>query len=201
MSFPHVSRETEDRLRIYLDLLLKWQKAVNLVSPATLNNAWNRHFLDSIQLQNFIPDAVKSIVDLGSGAGFPGMVLSILRPDLNVTLIESDSKKCSFLKAVSRETGAQAAIVNQRIESVAPFVTDLVTARALTSLQDLLHFSLPYAQIHPGLVLMFPKGKRLNGEIEDAQRHFVYKSEIYPSQTDPDGQIIKIWGLARKKEA
>src|SRR5262245_1521225 len=98
----NVSRETFQRLEVYAELLKKWQRAINLLSPGTLENIWDRHFADSIQITNLIPMGMKKVVDLGSGAGFPAMVLSIARPDLDIHLIESDSRKCEFLKNVSR---------------------------------------------------------------------------------------------------
>jgi 16S rRNA (guanine527-N7)-methyltransferase len=198
MPIPDVSRETEDRLRQYQALLLKWQKAVNLVSPSTLNHAWERHFLDSLQLLPLVPGNIKTAVDLGSGAGFPGMVMAVARPDLAITLIESDSKKCSFLKTVSRETNTRVDIINERIEAVLPISIDLITARALTSLQDLLSFSLPYAQLNNGVVMLFPKGKKADDEIKQAEAQYLFKLEIHPSQTDSEGRILLISHLSKK---
>jgi len=85
--------QPDNKLKIYLELLLKWQKAINLISPATLDKAWDRHFEDSLQLLDYIPDSVKSICDIGSGAGFPGLIIAISRPNLDVSLIESDVSK------------------------------------------------------------------------------------------------------------
>lgn len=198
MSIVNVSRETEAKLRHYLALLLKWQKAVNLVSPATLNQAWERHFVDSIQLISYIPNHVKTVVDFGSGAGFPGMIIAICRPDLEVILIESDSKKCSFLKTVSRETETPVSIINERIEAIPAVKVDLVTARALTSLQDLLSFSLPYAQLHTGVVLLFPKGKRADEEIREAQAIYRFDIETFQSVTDQDAKTLRISNLVKK---
>ncbi len=198
MPIPDVSRETEDRLRQYQALLLKWQKAVNLVSPSTLDQAWERHFLDSLQLIPLIPQNTKSILDMGSGAGFPGLAIAMARPDLAVTLIESDSKKCSFLKTVSRETGIAVHIINERIEAVVPVVIDLITARALTSLQDLLSFSLPYAQLNNEVVMLFPKGKKADDEIKQAESQFSFKVKIHPSHTDQEGRILKISHLSKR---
>lgn len=111
----NVSRETEARLRQYQALLLKWQEKINLISPGTMKDSWARHFQDSLQILPLVPDGPARLYDLGSGAGFPGLVLAIARPDLAVTLIESDAKKCAFLQAVSRETGVKVTIDNCRI--------------------------------------------------------------------------------------
>src|SRR5689334_12618331 len=106
-----VSRETTDKLRVYHDLLIKWQNSINLISPNTVSEAWERHFLDSVQLSPLIPPTAGTLYDIGTGAGFPGLVLAILRPELPVSLIESDSKKCAFLQTVSRETGTKVTVV------------------------------------------------------------------------------------------
>ena len=130
-----VSCETNNRLKTYLSLLEKWQPKINLISNNTLDIAWDRHFEDSLQLLNILPEGEKTLFDLGSGAGFPGLVLAIAREDLNVHLVESDQKKCSFLKTVSRETKTPVEIHNSRIETVSRETSpDIVTARALASL-------------------------------------------------------------------
>jgi 16S rRNA (guanine527-N7)-methyltransferase len=191
-----VSRETLQRLETYHALLLKWQKAVNLVGPGTIPEAWERHFADSAQLAAMIPDTVKIIADLGSGAGFPGMVLAIMRPDLEVHLVESDEKKCQFLKTVSRETGVKAHIHTERIENMTDgFLPELVTARALASLDKLLDMCVGWAGINPGLQLLFLKGRGAEDEIVEAKKSFDFAVESILSQTDKDARILNISGL------
>ncbi len=192
-----VSRETFSKLEIYHALLLKWQKAVNLVSPATIEEAWTRHFLDSVQLVEYIPDSVKVIADLGVGAGFPGMVLAILRPDLEIHLVESDYKKCQFLANVSRETFLSVHIHNKRIGDVyGDIAPDLVSARALASLDKLFGYAMPWARENADLKLLFLKGARVGEEIEAARGSYAFECESFPSVTDDSAQILRISGLS-----
>ena len=137
-----VPRESIEKLDTYHALLLKWQKAINLISPKTIDDAWVRHFADSAQLSGYIPEGAKTIMDWGSGAGFPAMVLAMLRPSLDVHAVESDERKCQFMRTVSRETSVPIRIHTQRIEaleldSVNP---DIITARALASVSVLLDY-------------------------------------------------------------
>ncbi len=194
----NVSRETIDKLKSYEALLHKWQKAVNLVSPNTLGESWERHFEDSLQLTDLIPEDTKIIFDLGSGAGFPGMVLAIARPDMSVHMIESDSKKCSFLKTVSRETSMPAIIHNERIETIkTDIIPDLITARALASLDQLLEWCLPWTTVNPALTLVFLKGEKADQEIIEAEKHFAFSYESFPSKTNEKSVILRIKGLQK----
>ena len=133
----NVSRETIARLAEYLAILVKWQAKINLISSKTLPDAWRRHILDSAQLTSFLPTTASHILDIGSGAGFPGLVLSIVTPH-RVTLVESDQRKAIFLRTVIRELNLTADVINERIETVAPVGASIVTARALAPLQRLL---------------------------------------------------------------
>jgi 16S rRNA (guanine527-N7)-methyltransferase len=132
-----VSRETIQSLRVYANLLEKWNKTINLVSKSTINHMWERHFLDSAQLWPHIPENAKTLVDIGSGAGFAGLVLAIIgkekNPNLRVVLIESDTRKCAFMRNVSRETNINVEIITKRIEEVDDLKADVVTARALAT--------------------------------------------------------------------
>ena len=133
-----VSRETLERLTIYADLLVKWQAKINLVGPETLADLWSRHMLDSAQLFPLIRPDAKRLVDLGSGAGFPGLVLGVMgAPDVH--LVESDARKCAFLREAARLTGTTVTIHNKRIEQVAPLGADVVTARALAPEHSVTH--------------------------------------------------------------
>src|SRR5688572_4119374 len=141
-----VSRETRDRLEAFVHTLVRWQKAINLVGNTTLDSIWVRHILDSAQLKILIPDRAKTLTDLGSGAGFPGLVAAAMRPDLEVTLIESDARKAAFLGEAARrmELEKPPKIVVGRIEAVAPAKADVVTARAVAPLGQLLKWAEPH---------------------------------------------------------
>lgn len=188
-----VSRETLDRLRRYHALLLKWQEKINLVSPYTIPQAWERHFEDSAQVAPLLPAGINALYDLGSGAGFPGLVLAIMRPDISVTLIESDAKKCAFLQTVSRETNTAVAIQNIRIESASQALPapDLVTARALSSLSELLDYAAPWLAQKPDIVFIFPKGAGAQGEIEAAKSAgWTFDLTEIKSETEAGARIL-----------
>ena len=143
--------EQKEQLEAYHKLLFKWQKAINLISPKTLQDSWSRHFLDSAQIYKFIPESAKTYADLGCGGGFPGLVIAILKPELQTTLVESDERKGQFMRTVIREAGiSNAKVVTERIEHYVEgteTTPDLVSARALASLDKLCKFVLPWAQM------------------------------------------------------
>jgi 16S rRNA (guanine527-N7)-methyltransferase len=197
------SPEQTEKLERYLALLNKWQKTINLVSPKTLENAWQRHILDSAQLIPLIdtlhPSGPLKILDMGSGAGFPGLVLASLRSNWNISLIESDTRKCAFLQNVSRETSTPVTIINQRIEQLSPDQNpDIITARALASLTDLCAYTLPYFESNPTLTGFFLKGQQVESEISDCQKQFDFSYDLSPSQTDLEARIIKIGNVQRR---
>ena len=198
--FPvSVSRETRERLEQYLALLNKWQKVVNLVGPATLPEAWERHFIDSAQVAPLLPEGPCSLYDLGSGAGFPGLVLAIMRPDITVHLVESDERKAAFLSTVARETGAGVKVHTCRIEGLpADTRPDVVTARALAALPQLLAWAAPWADANPGLVLLLPKGKAAEEEIAAARAHYNFVLDEHKSMTAHDARILRVSALAAK---
>ncbi len=186
-----------EKLNIYHGLLQKWQKGINLVSATTLNNAWNRHFLDSAQLLRFIDSDVKVIADLGSGAGFPGLVLAVLNPNLEVHLIESDERKCLFLRTVSRGTGVNVSIHNQRIENVADSISpDLVTARAFANLNTIFDNSILWANRNKNLQLLLLKGEKAPDEIRVAQDSYSFNYKFLPSITSGQANIISVNSLS-----
>ena len=190
--------EVEEKLQTYLQLLKKWQPKINLVSNNTLDDAWKRHFEDSIQLTELIPDKPVTIFDLGSGAGFPGMVLAILRPDIKVHLIESDQKKCSFLKTVSRETETPVEIHNMRIEDVSrEMIPDIITARALASLDRLFDYCADWVEANQNLVLIFPKGENFLSEIEVLQQKWKFDYRTCESKTDKNAKICLFSNIYR----
>jgi 16S rRNA (guanine527-N7)-methyltransferase len=189
-----VSRETLARLQRYLALLQRWQPAVNLVGPATLQDPWRRHFWDSIQLIRHIPLETRSLLDFGSGAGFPGMVLAILGVP-GVVLVESDGRKSAFLREVARETGTPVTVHAARLESLTGQIAppDVITARAVASLDLLLDRIKLY--MAPNTVCLFHKGRRADGEIAEAGRRWTMTLEKIPSETDPSGVILRVEGI------
>ncbi len=191
-----VSRETLSRLRRYDALLRRWQKAINLVSADSLTDAWRRHFWDSAQLLPLIPAGTRSLLDVGSGAGFPGLVLAILGVE-GVTLVESDGRKCAFLREVARETGTRVTILADRLERLADRIQppDIITARAVASLDLLLDRIKLY--ITPNTVCLFHKGRRVDVEIAQARKRWTMTLEKIPSETDPSGVILKLEGIGR----
>jgi len=189
-----VSRETLARLERYAGLLEKWQRAINLVGPRTLPDLWRRHMWDSAQLRPLLPAQARVLVDLGSGAGFPGMVLAILGVP-EVHLIESDRRKCAFLHEVSRETHTSVRIHAARIEAVAPLAADVVTARALAPLDRLLDLSTPF--VTAGGVCLFLKGQDVEKELTSATKEATMRCESLPSRSDPGGTILRIERLGR----
>ena len=189
-----VSRETLGRFESYAALLRKWNPAINLVAPSTLSELWSRHFLDSAAVLRLAPIGARRWLDLGSGGGFPGAVVALLaaeaRPDLSVTCVESDQRKATFLRSVSRETGAPFAVEDKRIEHLPPQAADVISARALAPLGRLLDMAVPH--LAPGGICLFQKGARHAAEVEEALEHWSFTLETYPSETDPESAILKI---------
>lgn len=184
-----VSRETIEKLEIYISLLQQWNKKINLVSQQGMDQVWKRHVYDSFQLIRYLDSSVKSIADLGSGGGFPGLILA-LSTDIPVILIESDMRKTIFLREVLRKTKTQATVLCQRIENVNAISADVVTARALTSLTQLLKFSKNI--LNKNGYCLFLKGRSVNLEIEEAQKNWKINYKTFSSQTNADGVIVKI---------
>jgi 16S rRNA (guanine527-N7)-methyltransferase len=197
---PNLSIETQTRLHIYVDLLVKWQTKINLVSPNTVPDLWQRHFEDSLQLIPLLPKNAFSLYDLGSGAGFPGLALAIAYPHAKVTLIESDSKKCAFLQTVSRETSVSVKILNERIEKATATLSapNIVTARALAPLSTLLSYITPW--LNPNLKAIFPKGESALQELEDTKKTgWTFDSEIFQSRTSPQASVLLLSNIHRKE--
>ena len=195
---PDVSRETLDRLNIYADLLKKWNAKINLVAPSTLNDIQTRHFDDSRQLLDCAPDA-RSWGDLGTGGGFPGMIVAILsaelNPDRRVTMVESDSRKCAFLRSVLRETAVSAEVSAQRIEELDPLNADVVSARALAPLTRLLAHC--ERHLSPQGTALFPKGERWEEEVTEAQSEWKFDLQAITSVTNPSSKILVVRNIAR----
>jgi 16S rRNA (guanine527-N7)-methyltransferase len=200
-----VSRETIDKLSTYEALLRQWQKTINLVAPSTLDTIWSRHFADSAQLLALAPPDARRWLDLGSGAGFPGLVLAVMladRPDAKVTLIESDTRKAAFLGEVARRTGAPVDIRPERIEKVATQSklgpVDVITARALAPLPRLLELAAPAFSDHT--VGLFLKGREAETEVDAARERWTFAGELQPSVTDVSGRIVVVRALEAKRE-
>lgn len=205
----NVSRESAHRLEQYHALLLKWQKAINLVSPNTVDEAWVRHFADSVQIERYVPRETKVLADLGCGGGFPGLVLAMVRPDISYHFVESDDRKCQFMRTVSRETklcdskraesNVDITVHNMRIEdAIAVVKPDIVTARALTSLPALLDYVWPWAIDNEKLECLFMKGAHVGAEIDEACNLYSFDCEQYPSLTDSAARILHIKNIQKK---
>ena len=186
-AYLDVSRETQDRLVTYVQLLEKWQKRNNLVSSSTLPRVWHRHILDCAQLVPFLPKEAKTVMDIGAGAGLPGLVLAILT-DHQLHLVESDSKKVAFMRTAIAETGVDAVIHHGRIEELACLHMDVITARALAPLARLFH--LTKTQHHDGLDYLFLKGKGVKQELTALPSSLTLTAHTYPSITDRDAVIV-----------
>jgi len=195
--FP-VSRETEERLDRFVDVLLIWQRRLNLIAPSTLREVWTRHVADSLQLLPLAPEA-RTWVDLGSGGGFPGVVLAcalVGGTEPVVHLIESNGKKAAFLREAVRVTGAPAvvhAIRAERFGKSCAEPVEVVTARALAPLKTLCHQAFPL--ISRGAVGIFPKGQDVDAELTEAAKYWRIEALKVPSKTSPEGSIVLIRGL------
>jgi len=187
-----------DRLQIYAALLTERQKIQNLVSRHSLAGLWDRHMLDSIQLADLLPEDAKSITDIGSGAGFPGLVLAIAT-GLPVTLVESHGRKCAFLQDVIDATGVDARVANMRIEAFVAESTknlvDILTARALAPLPKLCEM----AHSLRARLCLFQKGARWQEELTVARKDWKMDVETFESRTSPDARILRIDSLSRKR--
>lgn len=194
-----VSRETSERLRLLADLLRKWSPRINLVAKGTLEEAWERHVVDSAQIFALRPAGARDWADLGSGGGFPGLVIAALAaeaaPELRVTLVESDSRKCAFLATAAREMGVEARVVTSRIEALPRTVRDVVSARALAPLPRLLE--LAEGQAGPGTICLFPKGAGAACELTRAARNWHIRHRAHPSVTDPNAVVLELQEFSR----
>jgi 16S rRNA (guanine527-N7)-methyltransferase len=194
-----VSRETTERLEAHLRLLARWNPRINLVSAATLPDAWQRHVADSAQLWRLRPPGARRWLDLGSGAGFPGLVIAAIAaehaPETAVALVESDSRKAVFLTTAAREMGVAVTVHASRIEDLPPRGADVVSARALAPLAQLV----PMLEKHrrPGGIGLFPKGRTVHKEIADAEAHWRFEHNIYASLIEQKAAIVEIGAIDR----
>ncbi|MEZ5910174.1 MAG: 16S rRNA (guanine(527)-N(7))-methyltransferase RsmG [Hyphomicrobiaceae bacterium] len=199
-----VSRETTERLAVYASVLVHWQKSTNLVAPSTIGEVWHRHFADSAQLVALAPEGARVWLDIGSGAGFPGLVVALLTmgSDIRVHLVESDTRKCAFLREVARQTGVPVDIHNARAENPATQArfgpVDVVSARAVAPLPRLLEVSQAY--LVGGALGLFLKGREVAGELAAARQVWSFEAELRSSCTDPEGRVVVVRNLARTPE-
>ncbi len=195
----NVSRETFNDLEILVDLLKKWNKTINLVGKSTVDHVWMRHILDSAQMWQFRPQNLNTWVDLGSGGGFPALVLAILAkydaPNAVFHLIESDARKSAFLRNVSRETSLKTKIHTCRIENAEKIITDVISARALSSVGKLFEYSQKY--LSNSTYCLFLKGQSCATELEIARESWGFQSETTKSLSDGSGHILKAWNIRR----
>ena len=195
-SHVFVSRETYEKLCVFEKILIKWQNSINLISRSTIKSIWVRHFLDSAQLYTFVKNIEGNIIDFGSGAGFPGMVLAIMGKK-NIHLVESDYKKCVFLKEIAMLTETDITIHNCRIEDLSFINVDLITCRALASLKRLIYYVEIFINKSMGEKkqlpkLLFLKGNSYYSEVIELSKNKKISFKEYPSMTDRNGKILYI---------
>ena len=195
-SIQYVSRETYDKFIIYYETLIKWQKSINLISNSTLDSIWHRHILDSAQLYKYTQNIKGNILDFGSGAGFPGLVLAMMGNE-NVNAVESDEKKCIFLKEVARLSDTKINIHNSRIEKLKFINPELITARALAPLIKLIEYIENYMKQGDNLrknlpKLLFMKGKNYKQELLELKKIRNFDVTVCSSLSDEYGKILNI---------
>jgi 16S rRNA (guanine527-N7)-methyltransferase len=191
-----VSRETLARLETYAGLLARWSGRINLVGRNTVGDLWRRHFLDSAQLMAFLPKNARSVIDLGSGGGFPGLVLAIMGVP-GVALVEADARKCVFLREAARITEAAVQIRQERIEAVPPGPRDVVTARGCAPLDRLL--GLAECFVGPHTRCLFLKGEHAADELAAARAEWTFTAATQRSRSDPRGIVLCLDGVARAR--
>jgi 16S rRNA (guanine527-N7)-methyltransferase len=186
----------------YEALLRQWSPRINLVAKSTLDHVWTRHFADSAQLVALAPAPVRIWLDFGSGAGFPGLVAAILLREraepCRFVLVESDARKCAFLRRVAQELGLDVDVRTTRAEALDPFAADVISARALAPLSQLLALAEPFCRTQT--VCLFPKGRTVESELTEARRHWHIDAELLVSVTDPDARIVRIFEYNRRNE-
>lgn len=199
-----VSRETLRRLDVFVETLLDWNARTNLIGASTVPHLWTRHIADSLQLLDLAPNA-RVWVDLGSGAGFPGLAIACAladTPGAKVHLVESTGKKTAFLREAVNITGAPAVVHTERIEKFVETFNgraDMVTARALAPLKSLLDQSV--SLFKPGTLGLFPKGQDVDAELTEATKYWNIKVNLAPSRTDSKGRVVVVHALERRAAA
>jgi 16S rRNA (guanine527-N7)-methyltransferase len=196
---PDVSRETSDALQAFEALVRRWNPAINLVSKASLDNIHDRHPVDSMQIYSFLPESAKLWVDLGSGGGFPGLVIAVMaradRPNLQIVLVESDARKATFLRQAAQTLDLKVHVLNERSESLPAQQADVLSARALAPLTALLGHA--ERHLRPGGLGIFPKGERYAEEIAVAEKTWSFALTTQPSLSEPGSAILMIRDIHR----
>jgi len=193
-----VSRETLERLELYTARLIKWNKAINLVAKSTLDDVWQRHMADSAQLAAHIPDTARCLIDLGSGGGFPGLVVAILKGGaLDVHLVDADQRKGLFLKDVSRETGVPVTVHTARIESLDLPAADVISARACAPLSQLVAYAHPFWKKET--IGLFLKGERAEEELTQARQAWTLQADLIPSLSERRAHLVRVQGLSPRQ--
>lgn len=194
----NVSRETTDLLTQFSELVERWTARINLISKASVDGIWERHVADSAQLFELAP-AFEHWVDLGSGGGFPGIVIAIIakeaRPEARITLVESDLRKATFLRTAIRELGLNAKVIADRIEELPPLAADVLSARALADLSALLEFT--DLHLAKNGTAIFPKGQNWRKEDEAARQLWSYSLDPVKSKTSAEAAILLIKDVSR----
>jgi 16S rRNA (guanine527-N7)-methyltransferase len=190
---PNVSRETIEKFKVYAALLIKWQNSINLVSKSTLKDIWNRHFLDSLQLLPYIDG--DSVLDIGSGGGFPGMVLAIAG-NLPVTCVDADKKKMLFLEEVARITDTNVTLITDRIENLKNISYGTICARGFSNMRELVAITERLTTLGRGVFL---KGRTWRQELKHALHFFDFCHEEYCSSLNEDGRIIVVRSIKRRR--
>ena len=195
----NVSRETIERLKKYEELLRHWNKSINLVARTTIDSIWQRHFEDSASVFHLLEETRGQVVDLGSGAGFPGAVIAILAqelaPEFQVNCIEADIRKCEFLRTVGRVTGVPFGVISRRIEDTPHQNAKAVTARALAPLNRLIALAQPH--LAEDGIMLFHKGASWESELDEAKTNWKFEYEVTPSSVSSDSVLLKIGEVRR----
>jgi 16S rRNA (guanine527-N7)-methyltransferase len=189
-----VSRETLEKLSAYVELLSQWNRRINLVSANTMGDVWRRHILDCAQLAKHLPRQARVVVDLGTGAGLPGLVLAAMGVP-EVHLVESDLRKSAFLREAARIMDLAVTLHSERIEKVVAFAADTVVARACAPLDQLIDYSEKF--ISPKTICLFLKGESAGEELAAAKAAWTLDAETIPSISDPSGVILKLSTISR----
>jgi len=189
-----VSRETLDRLSAYADLLVQWNAKINLIGKSTAADLWRRHFLDSAQLRDFVPNPTATLVDMGSGAGFPGLVLAImgLSP---AHLIEGDQRKAAFLREAARVAAAPVTVHAKRTDAVIGIKAGIITARALAPLTELLALAEPFSSHET--VHLYLKGQNVEVELTAIHKIWTMRVEKFSSRTDDAATVLRLSEVRR----
>ena len=193
--FQNVSRETYEKFINFHKTLIKWQNSINLISKNTIENIWERHILDSAQLYNITKEFKGNIIDFGSGAGFPGLILAMMGHK-KIHLVESDLKKCTFLREVSMLSETYVTVHNSRIENLEYFDAELITARALAPLNKLIDYAESFVNKsstnNKFPKMLFLKGKSYRQEISNLTQKQDFSIDEFQSITDKFGKILYI---------